>query len=42
MQVADSDLADLKERLARTRWPDQLEGTTWEYGTDSTYLKVVV
>lgn len=32
-------LTDLRERLARTRWPDQLPGTTWEYGTDVETLK---
>jgi microsomal epoxide hydrolase len=32
--VADEVLTDLRERLARTRWPDQIPGTTWEYGAD--------
>jgi pimeloyl-ACP methyl ester carboxylesterase len=32
-------IADLNDRLAKTRWPDQLPGTTWELGTDSTFLK---
>ncbi len=27
-------LADLRRRLAETQWPDQLPGTTWEYGAD--------
>ena len=27
-------LADLRRRLAETKWPDQLPGTTWEYGAD--------
>ena len=34
MHVPDSVLADLHRRLAETRWPDQLPGTTWEYGAD--------
>jgi microsomal epoxide hydrolase len=37
--VPEPVLADLKERLARTRWPDQLPGTGWEYGTDLDYLR---
>ncbi len=37
--VPDDVLADLKHRLARTRWPDQLPGTTWEYGTDLATLQ---
>ena len=32
--VPDSVLDDLRERLARTRWPDQIPGTTWEYGSE--------
>src|SRR5579863_4584103 len=32
--VPESVLADLRHRLAETRWPDQLPGTTWEYGAD--------
>ncbi len=40
--VPDEILADLKRRLRDTRWPDQLPGTTWEYGTDIGYLKELV
>ena len=32
--VPDSVLADLHRRLAETKWPDQIPGTTWEYGVD--------
>jgi epoxide hydrolase len=32
--VADRVLIDLRRRLAETKWPDQLPGTTWEYGAD--------
>lgn len=38
IQVEDSLLEDLFERLDRTRWPDEI-GTDWSYGTDMTYLK---
>lgn len=40
--VPDEVLADLDERLARTRWPDQLPGTGWDYGTDTQYLRELV
>jgi pimeloyl-ACP methyl ester carboxylesterase len=40
--VPDAVLADLRERLGRTRWPDQLPGTGWDYGTDTAYLKELV
>src|ERR1700733_7468850 len=32
--VPDQVLVDLRCRLAETKWPDQLPGTTWEYGAD--------
>ena len=34
MHVPDQVLIDLRRRLAETKWPDQLPGTTWEYGAD--------
>ena len=34
MHVPDGVLIDLRHRLAETKWPDQLPGTTWEYGAD--------
>jgi pimeloyl-ACP methyl ester carboxylesterase len=40
--VPNAVLTDLRERLARTRWPDQLPGTGWDYGTDTAYLKDLV
>jgi pimeloyl-ACP methyl ester carboxylesterase len=40
--VPDAVLADLRDRLARTRWPEQLPGTGWDYGADTAYLKELV
>jgi pimeloyl-ACP methyl ester carboxylesterase len=42
INVPDAVLRDLKERLARTRFPDQLQGVGWDYGTDPAYLKPLV
>ena len=43
LQVPDSVLADLKERLARTRLPDtEPKGTPWRYGTSLAYMRDVV
>jgi pimeloyl-ACP methyl ester carboxylesterase len=42
IQVPDRVLADLKERLARTRFPGEIPGAGWDYGTDLTYLKALV
>ena len=38
IKVDDAVLADLRERLQRTRWPDEV-GSDWAYGTDLSYLK---
>ncbi len=42
LHVADSAIADLRERLARTRFPDQPAGEPWACGTDVAYLKQLV
>ena len=39
INVPDSVLDDLRDRLARTRWPSTVEGAGWDYGTDQAYLK---
>ena len=39
IEVSEEVLKDLRERLARTRFPDQLEDVGWSYGTDLSYLK---
>jgi epoxide hydrolase len=42
IRVDDSVLEDLRNRLARTRFPDQIAGTGWEYGIPIDYLREVV
>jgi microsomal epoxide hydrolase len=42
IEVPDSVLADLKERLARTRFPDEVPDTGWEYGANLAYIKELV
>ena len=32
IDVPDAVLTDLRERLARTRWPEPIPGTEWDYG----------
>jgi len=39
IEVPGAILEDLRERLARTRWPDQIPDTAWSYGTDLAYLR---
>ena len=33
LHVPDAAIADLRERLARTRWPDQAPGAPWAHGS---------
>ena len=37
--VSDEVLLDLKDRLARTGWPDQLPDAGWDYGTEKSFLQ---
>ena len=39
VHVDDRVLEDLQARLAQTRFPDQLEGAGWDYGTELVYLE---
>ena len=42
LQVPDAVLTDLRERLARVRWPDEPPGAAWSYGTSVDYLRHLV
>ena len=42
IHLAQSALDELQERLGRTRWPDEVEGAGWDYGTNLGYLKELV
>jgi pimeloyl-ACP methyl ester carboxylesterase len=40
LRVTDEQVDDLRERIRRTRWPEQLPGAeAWELGTDLAYLQ---
>ncbi len=39
LHIDDADLQDLRDRLARTRWPETFPDTDWSYGTDQDYLR---
>ena len=39
IDVPQADLDDLRERLARVRWPDELPGVGWSYGVPRDYLR---
>src|SRR5215813_7562530 len=42
IRLPDATLADLRERLDRIRWPDEIPSAGWQYGTDLTYLRQLV
>jgi epoxide hydrolase len=42
VHVEDSVLADLGQRLARTRFPGEIAGSNWDYGTNLAYVKELV
>ena len=42
IRVDDAVLTDLKQRLARTRFPGEITNSDWDYGTNLAYLKELV
>jgi pimeloyl-ACP methyl ester carboxylesterase len=42
LHVAEEAIADLGERLARTRFPDQAPGAPWAFGTDVGYMRALI
>ena len=39
IDVPEADLDDLRDRLARTRWPEEIPGVGWSRGVPLSYLK---
>jgi epoxide hydrolase len=39
IDISDGDIQDLRDRLAKTRWPDELPGAGWSYGVGLDYVK---
>lgn len=37
--VPQSDIDDLRDRIAQTRWPDELPDVGWNYGVPLDYVK---
>ena len=42
INVPDSVLTDLRERLDRVRWPGEVPNTAWDYGASLAYMKELV
>jgi microsomal epoxide hydrolase len=41
LQIADLDIADLRSRLEKTRWPDEPPLEAWSTGTSTAYAKQI-
>jgi pimeloyl-ACP methyl ester carboxylesterase len=39
IDVPDDVLHDLGDRLSRTRWPDEIPGSEWEYGSSLAFMR---
>ncbi len=42
IRISDDVLADLRGRLDRVRWPDEIPGDDWRFGTSLGYMKELV
>jgi pimeloyl-ACP methyl ester carboxylesterase len=42
LHIPEEAIADLRDRLARTRFPDQAPGAAWAYGADLDYIRDLV
>jgi pimeloyl-ACP methyl ester carboxylesterase len=42
VRITEEVLDDLRERLTRTRWPDEVAGADWDYGTNLAYMRELV
>ena len=41
IRIPEEVLTDLRERLVRTRWPDEAPGAGWQYGADLAYVQAL-
>jgi pimeloyl-ACP methyl ester carboxylesterase len=42
LHVRDEVLDDLRERLSRTRWPDEIPGSGWKYGSSLDFMRRLI
>jgi pimeloyl-ACP methyl ester carboxylesterase len=42
VDVPQATFDDLRDRLARTRWPDEVEDAGWDYGASLAYMRELV
>ena len=41
LAVPEEVLSDLRARLERTRWPDEIAGSDWRYGSNLAYVQAL-
>ena len=39
VHISDDVLDDLRDRLSRTRWPDEIKDVGWDYGSSLAYIR---
>jgi hypothetical protein len=42
IKITQKELDDLSNRLANTRWPDEVEDSNWNYGANLSYMKELI
>jgi pimeloyl-ACP methyl ester carboxylesterase len=42
LQIRDEVLDDLRERLSRTRWPDEIPESGWQYGSSLDFMRRLI
>lgn len=42
IDIAQAELDDLHRRLTHARWPAEIDGAAWDYGTEQAFLRSVV
>ena len=39
INIPEEILDDMRQRIANTRWPDEIPDSGWDYGSNMAYLK---
>jgi epoxide hydrolase len=39
IHINDKDIVDLRDRIKKTRWPDEINNNAWSHGTSLNFLK---
>jgi len=42
VSISEAAIEDLHHRLTQTRWPDEVEGASWNYGIPVAYMREIV